>query len=66
LKTFLLTGLLGVIFLLLYWITIQKEPDPCAEQYSDIAAAILADNPEEQDVLVSRAILIRGACESKE
>ena len=64
-KTILLAGLLGAIFILLYMITSQTDLDPCANQNSDIAAAIMSDNIQEQEDLASRAILIRGICDSE-
>ena len=64
-KTILLAGLLGALFILLYMITSQTDLDPCANQDSDIAAAIMSDNIQEQEDLASRAILIRGICDSE-
>ncbi len=46
-------------------ITNQTDLDPCAHQDSDIAAAIMSDNIQEQEDLASRAILIRGICDSE-
>ena len=65
LKTFLLASLLGAMFLLLYWITGENSSDPCSEQSRDIAAAIMSDNPQEQEDLVNRALLMRGVCDAK-
>ena len=65
-KTFLLAGLMVILFIVLYLITKETDLDPCAKQNSDIAAAIMSDNTQEQEDLVSRALLIRGACDSKE
>ena len=64
-KTILLAGLLGVLFILLHMITNQTDLDLCANQDSDIAAALMSDNIQEQEDLASRAILIRGACDSE-
>ena len=64
-KTILLAGLLGALFVILYMITNQTDLDPCANQDSDIAAAIMSDNIQEQEDLASRAILIRGICDSE-
>ena len=63
-KTFLLAGLMGILFMVLYLVTKETDLDPCAKKDSDIAAAIMSDTQEQED-LVSRALLIRGACESK-
>ena len=57
---------MGILFIVLYLITKETDLDPCAKQDSDIAAAIMSDNTQEQEDLVSRALLIRGACDSKE
>ncbi len=46
-------------------ITNQSDLDPCANQDSDVAAAIMSDNIQEQEDLASRAILIRGICDSE-
>lgn len=43
----------------------QEEEDPCANPQADISGAILADNPDDQDALANRAILMRGNCERK-
>ena len=64
-KTILLAGLLGALFIILYMITNQTDLDPCASPDSDIAAAIMSDNIQEQEDLASRAILIRGICDSE-
>ena len=64
-KTFLLAGLMGILFMVLYLVTKETDLDPCAKKDSDIAAAIMSDNTQEQEDLVSRALLIRGACDSK-
>ena len=63
-KTFLLAGLMGILFMVLYLVTKETDLDPCAKKDSDIAAAIMSDTQEQED-LVSRALLIRGACDSK-
>ena len=64
-KTFLLAGLMGILFMVLYLVTKETGLDPCAKKDSDIAAAIMSDSTQEQEDLVSRALLIRGACDSK-
>ena len=64
-KTFLLAGLTGILFMVLYLVTKETDLDPCAKKDSDIAAAIMSDSTQEQEDLVSRALLIRGACDSK-
>ena len=64
-KTFLLAGLMGILFMVLYIVTQETDLDPCAKKDSDIVAAIMSDSTQEQDDLVSRALLIRGACDSK-
>ena len=64
-KTFLLAGLMGILFMVLYLVTKETDLDPCAKKDSDIAAAIMSDSSQEQEDLVSRALLIRGACDSK-
>ena len=56
---------MGILFIVLYLITKETDLDPCAKQNSDVAAAIMSDNTQEQEDLVSRALLIRGACDSK-
>jgi hypothetical protein len=56
---------LFVIFLVavLSWLTMTEVEDPCANPQSDVSAAVLADQPGEQDALVNRAIILKGNCE---
>ncbi len=56
---------LFVIFLVavLSWLTMTEGEDPCANPQSDVSAAVLADQPGEQDALVNRAIILKGNCE---
>ncbi|MCB1679864.1 MAG: hypothetical protein KDI16_14360 [Halioglobus sp.] len=51
---------------LLAWLTLSDDPDPCAQQRSDVGAAVLADEGGDQDALVNRAIILRGKCEKPE
>ena len=48
---------------MLYWLTLEQDSDPCAQAQQDISAAVLADEPDSQDALANRAIIMRGACE---
>lgn len=59
------TIFLFVIFLVavLSWLTQPLEEDPCANSQTDISAAVLADQPGEQDALINRAIILKGNCE---
>lgn len=43
----------------------QDEIDPCANPQADISGAILADNPEDQDALANRAIIMQAQCEGR-
>jgi len=58
---------LFVIFLVavLSWLTQPLDEDPCANPQADISAAVLADQPGEQDALVNRAIILKGNCEKE-
>jgi len=47
---------------LLYWLTLYQPDDPCADQ-ADIGAAVLADEPGDQEALVNRAIIESGECD---
>lgn len=57
-----------VVFLVavLAWLTMPATEDPCAEPQSDISAAVLADESADQDALVNRAIILKGACNKKD
>lgn len=57
-----------VVFLIavMAWLTMPEEEDPCAGPQTDISAAVIADQPGDQDALVNRAIIMRGKCERKE
>ena len=46
------------------WLT-QSDDDPCANPQSDISASVLADSSEDQDGLISRAIIIKANCEKE-
>ena len=48
---------------LLAWLTVPEAQDPCDSSQTDIGAAVLADDPGDQDALVNRAIIIKGKCE---
>jgi len=65
-KTFLAIGTTVFLAALFYWLTLQEDWDPCDNLDGDIVAAIISENPDDQDVLVNRAIAVRGACENKE
>jgi hypothetical protein len=39
--------------------------DPCANPQGDISAAVLGAEPDDQDALVNRALIVKGECESK-
>jgi len=56
---------LFVIFLVavLSWLTQSVDEDPCANPQVDVSAAVLADQPGEQDALVNRAIILKSNCE---
>jgi hypothetical protein len=56
-----------VVFIvwLLAWLTMPPQEDPCAGAQTDISAAVIADQPGDQDALVNRAIIMRGKCEPK-
>ncbi|MEM9255940.1 MAG: hypothetical protein AAGA91_10845 [Pseudomonadota bacterium] len=47
----------------LYWLTLEEAPDPCQSVRQDVGAAVLADDSNDQDALVNRAILVQGDCE---
>jgi len=49
----------------LAWLTLPAEEDPCANAEQDISAAVLADQPGDQEALVNRAIILKGNCEKK-
>jgi hypothetical protein len=53
-----------VVFLIavLAWVTLYEPEDPCDQTRSDVGAAVLADQPGDQDALVNRAIIMRGDC----
>ena len=57
-----------VVFLIsvMSLLTMQEEEDTCAGTQTDISAAVIADQPGDQDALVNRAIIMRGKCERKE
>ena len=50
----------------LAWLTLLDEEDPCAGSTADIGAAVLADEPGDQDALVNRAIIVHKECEAKD
>ena len=54
-----------VVFLIavMAWLTMPDEEDPCADPQTDISAAVITDQPGDQDALVNRAIIMRGKCE---
>jgi hypothetical protein len=58
---------LFVIFLVavLSWLTQPPLEDPCANPQVDVSAAVLADQPGDQDALVNRAIILKGNCEKE-
>jgi hypothetical protein len=58
--TFLFVLLLIAV---LAWLTLTPPDDPCVTPRVDIGAAVLADEPTDQDALVNRAIIMRGDCE---
>jgi len=57
-----------VVFLvaLLAWLTMSPQDDPCEGLQADIGAAVIADQPGDQEALVNRAIILRGKCAPKE
>ena len=61
----ILVFVLGLIALL-YWLTLEDPVDPCADPQTDISAAVLGDESGDQDALVNRAIIMRGACDKGE
>ena len=56
-----------VVFLVavMAWLTMPQEQDPCDDLQTDISAAVIADQPGDQDALVNRAIIMRGKCEPR-
>ncbi len=46
------------------WLT-ESEDDPCANPQTDISASVLADGTEDQDGLISRAIILKANCEKE-
>ena len=46
------------------WLSFS-DPDPCANPRGDIFAAIMGEQPDDQDALVNRALIVKGECESK-
>ena len=46
------------------WLT-ETVVDPCATPQNDISASVLADGNEDQDGLISRAIIIKANCEKE-
>lgn len=61
----ILAFVLGLVALL-YWLTLDEPEDPCADPQTDISAAVLGDETADQDALVNRAIIVRGACDKTE
>lgn len=43
-------------------IATKDQSDPCANPQSDISGAVLADDPDDQDALINRAIILKGRC----
>ena len=58
--TFLFAILLIAV---LAWLTRQEPVDRCANTQADVGAAVLADEPGDQEALVNRAIIMKGDCE---
>ena len=58
---------LFVIFLiaLLAWLTMAPAVDPCDETEVDVGAAVLGDGSGDQEGLINRAIIKRGACKKE-
>lgn len=54
-----------LLIAVLAWLTLPEAQDPCAEPQSDISAAVLADEPGDQDALANRAIIMQGKCDKK-
>lgn len=54
------------IFLIavLSWVTLYEPQDPCEQTRTDVGAAVLADQPGDQEALVNRAIIVRGECDT--
>lgn len=50
----------------LAWVTLDEPEDPCTDSQADIGAAVLADEPGDQEALVNRAIIVKGNCEQKD
>ncbi len=65
-KTFLVIVATAFFAAVFYWLTLQEDWDPCDNLDGDIVAAIISDDLDDQDVLVNRAIAVRGVCESKD
>jgi hypothetical protein len=53
-----------VIIAALAWLTFN-DTDPCANPQGDISAAVLGAEPDDQDALVNRALVVKGECESR-
>ena len=51
-----------LLIAIMAWLS-QTDEDPCANPQSDIAAAVLADQPGDQDALINRAIIMKSDCD---
>lgn len=55
-----------LLITLLAWLTGSDQDDPCANPQQDISAAVLAEGDADQEGMVNRAMLVRGACEAEQ
>ena len=63
----IVTVLFSLFFIaVLAWLTMEPTTDPCTESRADIGAAVLADEPGDQEALVNRAIVVKGNCEDRD
>ena len=53
-----------VLVAALAWLS-RSDPDPCANPQSNVSAAVLGEESDDQDALVNRALIVKGECDSK-
>jgi hypothetical protein len=58
-------GFVVLLIAVLAWLTLPEAEDPCATSQADVSAAVLADEPGDQDALANRAIIMQGKCDKK-
>ncbi len=66
---FTIVAFIAVISLAAVLYQMTRDPvtvDACFDSHRDIGAAVLADDEEDQDALVNRAIIVRANCDQNE